>query len=553
MPLRERYVGDYRTFTNVLVIGVAVVLLIACANVASIALARTIARRGELGLRLALGVTGGRLARQLLTESVLLSAIGGALGVALGAVAARSMATAAAEQFPVWARFDFDARVAVFAVAASALSAILFGWAPMVQARRTNVRGALEARGRGGAHRAGSATLGALVVVEIALASLLLVGGGLILRGLERLRNVDPGWDAEDVVSFRLALPNAKYPDDAAELGFYEPLLERLRALPGVESAGAVTCPPLGCHWGNFFEVEGAPPLGPDEPNPVVLLRVATPGYLETLGIELVSGRDFDDTDRAGGHRVTLVNQAFVRQFFADGENPVGRRVRYQGRGTDDADTWLEVVGVTRDVLHYGVDRPMIAGVYVPMQQRPEKGFSIQLRAESAAGAAQLLEPARKVVQELDPELPLYEVGALSDALARSLALRRLHSWLVSIFAAIALLLAAGGTYGVISYGVAQRRREIGIRSALGASRARVVRQVMTRGLRPVVVGMLLGFVAAAVLGRMLSTLLFGVGAADPLTFGAVAALLLLAGLGATALPARRAVALDPSVTLREE
>ncbi|HUP24480.1 MAG TPA: ABC transporter permease [Thermoanaerobaculia bacterium] len=551
LPLRDRAVSDYRRLTLVLAAGVCVVLLIACANVASITLARTIARRGEIGLRLALGVTGRRLARQLFTESLLLSVAGGALGVLLGAGATRWVATHAGEQLPVWARFDFDARVAVFAIAVSALTTVLFGWAPVVQARRCDLRSSLDARGRAGGQGAGVGTLDALVVAEIALASLLLVGGGLVLRGLERLRNVDPGWVAEGVLSFRLSLPAAKYQGADATLAFYEQLLEQLQALPGVDSAGAVTCPPLGCHLGHFFEAEGAAPPPPEAPNPVVLRRVATPGYLETLRIPLVAGRTFDVTDRAGSRRVVVVNESFVRQFFEEGTDPVGRRVRYQERGTDDQESWLEVIGVTQDIQHYGLDRPMIAATYEPLAQAAVSSLAVMLR--TAGSPTDLLEPARRIVRELDPELPLYEVGALSDALARSLALRRLHSWLVSLFAAIALVLAAGGTYGVISYGVTQRRREIGIRSALGASRGRVLGELVGHGLRPVVAGMLVGFVGAALLGRTLSASLFGIDAADPLTFVVVAALLLSAGLIAAAIPARRAVSLDPSVTLREE
>jgi putative ABC transport system permease protein len=551
MPLRERAVSDYRRLTLVLGVGVAVVLLIACANVASLTLARTISRRGEIGLRLALGVTGPRLARQLLTESLVVSALGGLAGVVLGTAAARWAATAAAEQLPVWARFDVDLRVAAFAVAVTALTAVLFGWAPVAQARRCDVRGSLEVRGRSGGQGFGLATLGSLVVVEIALASLLLAGGGLVLRGLERLRATDPGWEPEGVISFRLALPDAKYADETAHRAFYDQLLERLRALPGVEAAGAITCPPLSCHWGNFFEVEGAPPRAPDAPNPVVLRRIATTGYLEAMGIQLVSGRSFDDNDRAGARGVTIVNESFVRQFFADGGDPIGRRVRHGGRASDDEESWLEIVGVARDIRHYGLDRPMIAGTYEPFAQDPQPSLAVMLRTTGEPTA--LLEPARRIVGELDSELPLYRVNTLEADLARSLALRRVHTWLVSLFAALALLLALGGTYGVISYGVTQRRREIGIRTALGASRERVMGQVVARGLRPVLAGILIGLGAAALVGRPLSASLFGVDAADPLTFGVVAALLLLAGLVATTVPARRAVALDPSTTLREE
>ncbi|HKG92272.1 MAG TPA: ABC transporter permease [Gemmatimonadaceae bacterium] len=554
MPLRERFVADYRVIAGALGTGVVLVLLIACANVASVMLARAVFRQREIAVRMALGASASRVARQLLTESLALAAAAGALGTLVGHWAVRLLLRAVPEQLPGWARFDPDARTVLFSVGVVMVTAVLFGYVPALHARRQQVRDALAA---GGTRSASPSTaqrrlLDALVVAEIALASVLLVGGGLLVRAYQHARDVDPGFSADDVLTFRISLPRVRYETGQSQLAFYEELLRRLRALPGVRSAGAITCPPLGCHEGNFLDAEGQPTF-----EPVVLVRRATPEYIDAMGIRLLHGRTFTDADgRKGGPRVAIVNESFARGVWPGVADPTGRRIRHRG---EDSAAWRTVVGVTKDVKHYGLDLPMRPGLYLPAAMFANTdgpgrigSLAVVIRASGGDPGA-LVAPAREIVRQMDPELPIYQARTMREALDRSLALRRTFAWMLGAFAGIALALAVGGIYAVLSYVVGRRTHEIGIRMALGAQRAQVLRLVTRQGLALVLVGLLLGLPAAFAATRALSSLLLDVSPRDPLTFAAVAAALALTGTLAALVPARRASSVDPMKVMRAE
>jgi predicted permease len=551
LPLREFFVSDLRTASLATAAAVAMVLLIACANVAALMLARALSRRREMGIRMAMGAGTGRLLRQLFTENLVYSVLGGAIGLLLGAWASRALASTIPDQFPQWVRFDLDVRVVGFACAASALTAVLFGVTPAFHAFRGDLRGALQESGaRSTATRSGRRTLGFLIAGEVALAAMLLVGGGLLIRAYHRMQAIDPGFRAENVLTFGVALPSATYETEQQRQHFWEEFVGGLSVLPGVASAGAITCPPLGCHWGSFVEAEGAAPRRPNDPDPVILNRIATPGYFETMGVRLLHGRFFDEHDgRDEGSKVLIVNETFARLHWPNDPNPVGKRVR--GRGSDPPPPWLTVVGVTRDVRHYGVEKPMRPGMYQPLPQNPVSGMIVVVRAVGDATA--LVSPARQLLGEMDADLPMYRIGTMEEAVRRSLALRQSYSWLLSIFAAVALLLAVGGLYGVTSYAVSQQTREIGIRVALGAHAGQVTRSVLRGGIALVTAGLSIGLLGGLASARALSTLLAGVEPTDLTIYAGVALLLLATALIANWIPARRAARIDAMVSLRSE
>ena len=548
-PLREVLVADYRGVSAVLAAAVGLVLLIACGNVASILLARSHARRRELGVRVALGAGSRRIARQLLAESFALALVAGPLGVALGFWVISVLSATLPADAPAWLTLEPSWRVGVFAVALILATTVLFGWAPILQARRQDVRSALaEGGGRSGASRRQRRTMSALVVAEVTLAALLLVGGGLLLRAFHRLQSQDPGFRTENLVSFRIALPETAYPDSAAIVGFYHDVLDGLEALAGVRRAGAVNCPPLGCHQGMFFLAEGQPEPAPGESTPVVLTRLATPGYFEAMGVQLLGGRFLEEG--AGDEPTVVVNEIFARSRFGE-ESAVGKRIRFSWSDPEDEDGWFRVVGVVRDVRHYGLDEPMRPGVYLPFWPIPRRSMAIAVWTETDPAA--VLPAARALVRARDPELPLYEVQTADAALRRSMSVRRAYSWTMVVFAGLALVLALGGIYGVLSYAVGQRGREIGIRVALGASRSSVARLVLSQGLGLAGAGLALGFIAALAAGRAMASLLVGFPPWDPVTFIAVALVLGATALGASLIPARRALRVQPQTALREE
>jgi predicted permease len=437
----------------------------------------------------------------------------------------------------------------LFAVVLSVATVFLFGWAPALHAVGGNLRSAMhDGSGAAQASPGGRRVLRGLVGTEFALAALLLICGGLLLRAYDRVARVDPGFATDRVLTFRLALPEVGYPDNAARLSFWNRLLERLEALPGVEAAGAITCPPLGCHWGTFFVAEGQPPRKPDDSNPVVLYRYATPDYFDAMGIRIMSGRFFDAHDGGDEHnQVVVINQAFARTFFPGLKELVGRRIKRN----DDEAPWITIVGVARDIQHYGLEREMRPGIYLPLADDPSASLAVALR--TAGEPASALADARAVVRALDPELPLYEVQTMQQALRESLLVRAAYSWLLGVFAALALLLALAGTYGVTSYLVTQRTRELGIRIALGARRSDIVAVVLRGSLMVVAIGVTIGLAAAFGAARWLAGLLFGVAPYDLAILTAATTVLIATALAANWLPARRAALVDPMSTLRTE
>jgi predicted permease len=549
--LREIAVRDFRTAASTLSVAVGLLLAVACANVAAVMLARALARRREMGIRVAVGASRWRLLRQLFVENLLLAAIGGALGLGLGQWGIRAIVQQLPDQAPPWATFGLDARVMAFAVLSSVITVLFFGWAPALHAVRGDLRSSMNNVANAAiTSPGGRRTLRCLVAGEFALATLLIIGGGLLFRAYDRVRHVDPGFTPQGVLTFTISLPQATYPDNPKRLAFWDRVEQRLAEMPGVRSIGLVNCPPFGCHWGSFYAAEGMPPRGAQEANPVVLNRISSSTYFPTMGIRLKSGRFFDTQDGRRGaneERVVIINETFAKTFFPGVENPVGRRIRSTGNNAP----WNRVVGYVEDVKHYGLERPMRPGVYWPLAQRPIETVAVTIKTDGDPNA--LVSGARAAMRELDPELPLFRVRTMEEALKQTLAVRTTYSWMLAIFAMTALLLALGGTYGVSSYLVTQRTREIGIRVALGARRGDIVQGVLRTSLAVALVGVIAGLGASLGLSRWLESLLFGVNPTDALILSSATGVLMVSALVANVLPARRAARVDPMTSLRAE
>lgn len=546
--LRDRYLGDDRLGAGFLLAAVGIVLLIACANIAGLMFARSLSRETEMAVRRALGAPRSRLVFHLLTESALLAALGATAGTLVGVWGSGLLVDALADQFPAWVTFDLDARFFGFSLAVTAGAVLAFGLIPAL-------RGARGAGPTSGSRNTASASrqrgMGMLVVGEVALALVLLVVGGLSSLDVWRLGRVDPGYRVGGVTTYTVALPEARYPDVASRLGFTETYLERLRATPGVESVAVSTGLPLSGHWGWFYGVENEPPRAEGEPNPVVLNRAVTPGYFETMGVQVLTGRTFDDFDgREEGAGVVIVNETFARTRLGGVESAVGRRIA-QGTGSHDEEDWLTVVGVTHDVKHYGVDEEMRPGVYQPWRQLSLSWFGVAL--VSSGSTQDAVATARRVTSEMDSELALFEVGTMSESLDESLWTRRATSWLIGSFSAVALLLAVAGLYGVISYSVGQRAKEISVRMAVGAQHAQVLGHVVREGMVLVAGGVGAGLVASLAAAGVISGILVEVSPREPMVYAAVTLLVVLVAGLANFLPARRAAHLDPMAVLRRE
>ncbi|MBF5045668.1 ABC transporter permease [Aggregicoccus sp. 17bor-14] len=546
--LGEETVGGVRGTLWLLLGAVGFVLLIACTNVASLLLARAAARGRELSVRAALGAARSRLARQLLTESLLLSLLGGALGLLLALWGTEALVAWVGDGLPRASEVRPDAAVLLFTLAVSVGTGLLFGLAPALSGSRADLHAAMRegSRGTGGTRAVRLRSL--FVVSQVALALVLLVGAGLLVRSFVRLQAVDPGFRPEGVLSARVSLPDGAYPDAAARARFHTAWLEQVRALPGVEAAGLTTLLPLRGRADRGLDVEGVePPAG--AVRPAVEYRAVSPGYLETLGVALRRGRALADTDGAQGAPVLLLNEAAVKVLFPGGEDPLGRRIRLRSRKAPQP--WTTVVGVVGDVREWGLDVPARPTAYFSALQAGPSAVSLVVRTRAAPTA--LLGSLRTELARLDSGLPLFEVAPLSEVVEASVGQRSLTLALMLGFALVALGLAGLGLYGVIAFGVAQRSREVGIRLALGARPAQVLRLVVGQGLRLALAGVALGLVLALALGRLLGGLLYGVQPADPLTLLAVPLLLTGVALLASWVPARRATRVDPASTLRAE
>jgi putative ABC transport system permease protein len=542
--LQDGVVGDVKSALYVLLGAVLFVLLIVCANVANLLLGRAAVRQRELAIRAALGARRIRLLRQLLVESLLLAFSGGALGLLLAFWGTNLLFKLNPAVVPGVTSFTLDVRVLGFTLLASLLTGVLFGLAPAWQMSGTDLHAALQSNGRGsatGKHRLSSA----LVVAETALALVLLVGAGLLIKSFWRLINVETGFEAENVLTVQLQLPEKDYAEQPRVAAFYDQLLQRIQTLPGVQAAGLVNTLPMIGVFMQGLTVEGAPPQTSGR-QPITAFRVATPGYFGALDIPLLSGRAFQASDRAETAGVVIVDQMTARRHWTEGQ-ALGKRIKLGGPQSP----WLTVIGVVGDVRYHGLEYKIFPTVYVPHAQSPFRGMMLAVR--TAAEPLALVTAVKGEVAALDRNLPVAKIQTLAQIVSGSVTQQRFNLMLLGAFAALALALAAVGIYGVIAYAVTQRTREFGIRLAVGAQTGDVLRLVIGQGIKLVFIGVLLGLGGALALTRLMKTLLFNVSATDPLTFVVIALILLGVALLACWIPARRATRVDPLVALRCE
>ncbi len=547
VPFGEQLTGEVRPAILVLLAAVGCVLLIACANVANLLLARAAGRRREIAIRAALGAERGRILRQLLTESLLLGMLGGGVGILLAFWAMRGLASLrAGVSIPRLAGAGINGEVLAFTLLLSIATGVLFGLAPALTGVRTDLVSTLKSGGRASAAGSGRGFRNALVVVEIALALTLLAGAALMLRTFAGLQRVELGIRPANLLTMRILLTPLRYMEERPRIVFYRGALDRLRALPGVESAAAINFLPFtGVRSTTTYAILGRP-APPPEAKPVADVRIVTPDYFRTMGIGLVRGRVLTEQDGAEAPVAFLISESMARRMFGNG-NPLGQRLRVD---TTYGHTG-EIVGVVRDVRHREPREDPEDAVYMPYAQNPMPFASLVVRTTSDPSG--MAAAAARAIAELDREQPVTDVRTMDDIVSAATARTRYSMLLLAAFAAAAAALAAIGIYGVMSYAVAQQTQEFGVRMALGAERADVLRQVMAQALRLASLGLLLGIAGALALARAMSSLLFGVGFADPLTLAAVAGLLCLVAVAAAWLPALRASRVDPSVALREE
>jgi len=552
VPLREAIVGDARPALLVLWGAVALVLLIAAVNVANLLLARATAREREMAVRLGLGAGRARLLRQLLTESGLLALAGGAAGVAVAASGLAALRAWNPGNLPRIQEVRLDAGLLGFTLLVSLLTGLLFGLAPALQSSRADLAASLKDAGRGHSAAAGRRRArAALVVAEISLSLLLLAGAALLLRSFVLLQRVEPGFraPAASLLTMQISPSAARYRDAKARLGLYEQLVERVRRLPGVESAAVSdSLPPDREGDADTYVIAGRP-LAPGELNPIVSAPTVSADYFRTLGIPLVKGRSFDARDRPDSLPVAIVSEAMARRDFAR-QDPIGQRIKRSGPEILDS-PYMEIVGVAGNSRYLGLARSLDAAYYVPLSQNT--GRKLFLVVRSAADAASLAPLLRREVEAIDRDAVVTAVATMEQALSDAVAQPRFRTVLLAAFAAAAVLLAALGIYGVVAWSVAQRTHEIGVRMALGARRADVLRLVVGQGAGLAAAGIGLGLAGAFALTRLLASLLFGVSATDPLTFLVVPLLLGAVALAASLIPARRAATIDPHVALKIE
>jgi putative ABC transport system permease protein len=553
-PLARRLLGDVRPALLVLLGAVGFVLLIACANVANLLLARAAARSKEIAVRTALGASRDRLVRQLLTESVLLALAGGVVGLGLAYWGVRTLVAINPGNLPRADEIGVDLRVMLFTLLVSLVTGLLFGLAPALHTAAADIHGVLKEGGRGHiGDRGGQGVRRTLVVAEVALALTLLTGAGLLIRSFARLQGVDPGFNPDHLLTFNLSLPATRYASDTAQAAFFDQVLPAVAAVPGVRGVGATSVMPFGGGWTTgSFEIEGYQ-TPPRQPGPWGDIRIVSPGYFETMGIPLRRGRRLAEQDRMGGPLVAVVDDEFVRRYWAH-EDPVGKRFTFgppAGAVDTSAREWITVVGVVGHTKQEGLDAENRLQLYLPYRQSARPFLSLAVRTAGDPGP--YANAVRRAVQSVDPDQPLSGVASMDELLARSVGQRRLSMMLLSLFSGIALVLASVGIYGLMSYSVAQRARELGVRIALGAARGDVLRLVLRQGMSLALTGIVIGLGAAVALSRLIESQLYGVHAGDPATMGLVAGLLALTALAANLVPAWRATRVDPAVVLREE
>ena len=554
-PLLEDVAGSVKPALILLLASTGFVLLIVCANVASVVMARGEARGREMAIRGALGAERGRLVRLSLVESAVLACAGGALGLGLGYAGVRALLAVDPSSLPRSSEVGMDARMVLFAAAASLTSAALFGLIPALRAARPDLQTTLR-------DSSGSATpsarrlwfRAALVAGEVCLTVLLMIGAGLMLRSFSRLLAVEPGFRPDGLVTASLSPPEKEYAEADRVEAFYASLIARLRSLPGVSAASAGTTVPMWNDQGVWdFEIDGRPRPGSGEVAWNAAAVIVRPGYFETLGVPLVRGRAFNDRDNERAMAVAIINEAMAAKFFP-GEDPLGRRIRINGVTTPEG--WMTIVGVSGNVRTESLDQPARPAYHFPQVQTPKFGegtfrtMSIVIRTAQPDATIGLL---RSAVRELDPSIALYDVQTADAIIDQSVARPRFTTVLLGVFAFVGLILGMSGIYGVLAYTVARRTHEIGIRRALGAASGRVLKDVVLVGLRPVAGGLVLGIAASYWTTQFWSAQLFGVSPLDPMVYAAVAAGVLIVSVAAALVPARRALRVSPLVALRSE
>ncbi len=531
---------------------VALVLLIACANVANLLLARAASREREVAVRVALGAGRGRLVRQMLTESVVLALLGGALGLAMATWAVAAVRATDVQFLPRQGEVTIDGTIVLFTIVLSVLTGLSFGLAPALRLSRGSVQATLREGARGATGGSLARVRGALVLGEVAVALMLLVGAGLLIRSFDKLTHVDLGFDPSHVLTYTVTFPSAKYKDPEQAAPIYAALLDRARSLPGVAHAALSADLPMGGASYLSFTIEGRPdrPSRPDAAPEDMQPFAVSPDYFATMHIPLKRGRLITAEDRAGATPVAVISEETVRRFFDDGREPIGSRITF-GNPSNPATTWMTVVGVVGNIAQEGVTAKPYAQLYQSIEQAPTRNVFVSVRSDR--DPMFLATSIRGAVRAVDPDLLVNDIQPLDARVAQSIARPRLSVLLLGAFSAIALLLAAIGIYGVMAYTVAQRTREIGVRMALGADPGKVKQLIVRQGMQPALIGVGVGLVAAFAATRLIARLLYGVSAADPLTFVLVPLFLIAVALLATYLPARRATRVPPTVALLSE
>jgi putative ABC transport system permease protein len=554
-PLPEQIVGPtLRTTLWIMLGAVAAVLLIACANVANLLLSRAAVREREVTVRLALGASNRRLVRQMMTESLLLSVLGGVVGIALALAALRVLPALAPEDLPRLSNVSLNGTVVLVTTLVTVVTGLLFGLVPAIQSSRTQLSETLREGGRGGTGGRGGQRLRRIIVAgQLAMVVVLLTGAGLLLRTFVGLQRTELGFQTKNVLTMTMALPGAKYPEAPQAAAFFDALLARLRQTPGVENAGTITTMMLSnVPNSTYMMAEGRATKQDDQE---ITIDGVSPGFFPTIGARIVAGRDFGSTDQAAGMPVVIVNEHMATRYWPDG-NAIGRRIRFgQSTNPQAADStqnpWITVVGVVGDMRRTGVDMPVRDEVFLPYAQNV--AWSTMVMVRTTADPMTMLPQFRQAVRDIDRDQPIASIRTMDQILSGLIAQRRFSMTLVAGFAILALTLALIGAYGVTSYLVSQRTREIGVRLALGADASQISRLVVREGMVVAGTGVAVGVVGAIATTRLASSLLYGVSARDPITIGSVAAVLLVVSALANYIPARRASRVDPLLALRQD
>lgn len=549
IPMSEQVTGDIRSALLILMAAVGLVLLIACANVANLLLAKATGRQKEVAIRTALGAGRSRILRQLLTESVLLGLFGGLLGLVFAIVGAKSLVAFVTVNLPRLKDFTFDGKVLLFTLGISLLTALIFGLAPAIDASRPNLNEALKEGGRSsGASARRNRLRNVLVIAEVALAVVLVTASGLMFRSFVRLQRVNPGFNPENLLTLEIELPEASYPSDQQQKLFQQQLLQKVRAVPGVQVAGSVDNLPFsGNAFNSSFMIEGRPVPALTE-RPRAFYRVISPEYFSTMGISIARGNPFTDRDTADVPGVAIINDAAARKFWP-GEDPLGKRIK-RGR-PESKNPWLSIVGIVGSANQLSLREDTQPEVYLPYLQNASR--TLTLVARTTSDPRMITGQIRKEVWTIDKDLPVSSMKLMEDLISTSVAQPRFYMILLSVFAGLALILAAVGVYGVMSYNVTLRTRDIGIRMALGASPMDIFKHVVGQAMVLTLIGLGVGLVLAVTSTRVMSNLLYGVSSFDLLTLAVTSAVLLIVAMLASYLPARKATQVDPMVALRYE